>query len=133
MTAKGTNETEFRRFIELLIPQRKRLRYVKPILVMDGHPAHSCLSLRNTLSRNFEVMKMPASSCEFNSIESLWSLIKSIYYRKIVQETGRIRSQDQFREFVFKVADELSEDKIRPFFTANNTYLSKMTTRDNEQ
>ena len=52
-----------------------RFQHEKPILVLDNHPAHRGAALE-VLSKDFVVLYLPAYSCEFNSVEKLWSASK---------------------------------------------------------
>ena len=56
----------------------------KPIVLYDGHTAHGAKINKAELSRAFIPIKIPPHSCDFNSIERVWSVAKSIYKKMLL-------------------------------------------------
>ena len=51
----------------------------RPYLVIDNHAAHKSKKVTMFMETYFKPIWLPAYSCEFNSIESYWSRLKSEY------------------------------------------------------
>lgn len=94
MLAERTDAQEYERFLQHLVvfikPQMEGAP--KPRLVIDGHPAHLTVSNRALMEQHFEITQLPASSCEFNSIEWLWSLVKKKFRSTITPLVGQIKT-----------------------------------------
>ena len=80
-----TNSEHFNTFIDDLIPFIRPNLENRPYLVLDNHLAHKNILIRPTLEQHFNVMWLPSYSCQFNSIETFWSILKS-RYRKMLHE-----------------------------------------------
>ena len=66
---------------------------------------------------------MPPYSCEFNSIETLWSLIKARYKIKIARLRSAINNPIELREFVEKIAEDIPPEIARRITRANSKYI----------
>ena len=77
-TAKSTNKTDYIEFMRLVKEQVRQIHHSqKPILLFDAHRAHTSLLAREEIPRMFVPLKIPVYSCEFNSIEKVWSYAKT--------------------------------------------------------
>ena len=64
---KSTNRLEFKVFIDNLGKQIKaEFRHPRPILVIDNHSAHKGKDRMVLMQKYFEVLFIPAYSCELN-------------------------------------------------------------------
>ena len=85
MTGKSTNKEEVEKFLRKLIRELGSLNIEeKPWLVLDNHRAHFTQQNKRLMALHFRVLPFPSSSCEFNSIEQLWGLIKQSYRKLLV-------------------------------------------------
>ena len=50
---------------------------VKAVLFFDGHPSHTTKKSLALANRLFEPLRNVPHSCNFNSIEKLWSVAKN--------------------------------------------------------
>ena len=75
---QSTNKFDFFKFLESIKLQRVNQEN-KPWIVLDNHKAHHSLICKEILSDNFRTLFLPAYSCRFNSIESLWALMKKLF------------------------------------------------------
>lgn len=83
---------------------------MKPYLVIDNHRAHKAWRVEEFLNKHFNVIWMPAASCEFNSIESVWSMMKNKFRRVIAQRVGKIKSQQQLVQNVMEVVNSFDDN-----------------------
>ena len=93
------------------------------MLVIDGHPAHFTTINKTLLEQHYDLMKTPASSCEFNSIEWLWSKIKRRFRATIVSQVGRIKTQEQLDTFILNTVESFEVEEMQQFTTANRGYI----------
>lgn len=82
MMGSATNKEELRRFIPLLAshvrePDSER----KPIVIMDGHPAHRSPDIWPFWEEHFAPKLMPPYSSPFNPVETVWAHIKREFYK----------------------------------------------------
>ena len=79
-----------------LIDECKFKNNVKPVLVLDSKfilrfnihtdvKAHHNPVVKQLASQYFELKYMPAYSCGFNSIESMWSVVRNSFNKRITQ------------------------------------------------
>ena len=73
---RSTNAEDFCKFLDKVKAQLK-YHVEKPVLIYDGASAHIASTARMKLSQHFKPLKMPPYSCDFNSIEAVWSVAKS--------------------------------------------------------
>lgn len=122
ITGKSTNRDEFKQFIETLVGLTDKSK-PKPYLILDNHAAHKCNS--KLLNDHFEVMWMPPYSCEFNSIEHCWGMMKEKFKRRFAQAVHNIKSDSDFKQLVELIISQIPEETYRAFVTANRNYLQK--------
>jgi hypothetical protein len=87
-----TNGANFQDLMRVVLSKFKA-GVVKPILILDNHSAHRRRDIRDWLNHHFEVHFMPVSSCQFNSIELLWGLIKRNLRRRLASEFPLLSSE----------------------------------------
>jgi transposase len=75
MTAESTNTISFKLFAEMLCTSIKD-NQPKPVLMIDNHKAHLNDETKELLNKHFTLVFIPTYSCRFNSIETLWAIIK---------------------------------------------------------
>lgn len=73
---KSTNSVEFLSFLKEVHSQLKR-NVRRPYLLLDNHVAHKTKDVKEFAKDKFNILYIPVASSEFNSIERLWSVIKS--------------------------------------------------------
>ena len=56
----------------------------KPLLFIDSHPAHVCAESMHELEKNFYCLTNIPYTCELNSIETLWSVAKCNFAKKMI-------------------------------------------------
>ena len=95
----------------------------KPYLILDNHSAHKSVEVMAYIKLYFIPLLMPAYSCEFNSIETLWSLVKSRYKTKIARRNQAINNPEELREFVLKIAQDIPPEVARRIERANSKYI----------
>jgi len=125
MTGKSTNIQEFTAFIQRVIAAFKNPED-KPYLVLDNHSSHKSLQVRRLLEAHFKVCFIPTQSCELNSIESLWALLKKNFRTKAASLVGTLRNQGEIVALVESIADEIPESTRLRFCEANRKYLLKL-------
>jgi len=76
--AKSTNQLDFVKFIEATKAKILNKR-TKPWILLDNHGAHKSPISKEIIGKYFKPLYIPAYSCQFNSIESLWGLFKKLF------------------------------------------------------
>ena len=77
MLAQTTNSTDFHSFVTQIRQALPRSKATTPVhIILDNHRAHHTLVVREYCKHhNLELTFQPSYSPEFNSIETLWSII----------------------------------------------------------
>ena len=132
--ASSTNGRDFRTFLQLIRARisRRQLRQQRTtIIVLDNHSAHKSEIVRAYIERDqrmtkhrFQLTFQPAYSCEFNSTEQYWSLVKH-QYRQIMAKVTRDLSEEQFRAIAVQAAHDLnlSTAQISNLVRANAKFI----------
>jgi len=72
---QSTNKNDFLKFLELV---KIEIGDIRPVLVYDNHPSHIKPKIvRDYIQEHFTPLRLPTYSCEFNSIEKVWSQLKA--------------------------------------------------------
>ena len=95
----------------------------RPYLVFDNHPSHKSNSTIAFIEDYFKPLALPTYSCEFNSIETLWSHIKAIFKKEIAHLNYVIDSPDELRRYVLNIAREYPTMKARRVSNANMDFV----------
>lgn len=81
---KSTNEEDYGKFLHDLKMKVRLDLGEKPILLYDGHTAHSTKKNLTIMERYFIPINIPPHSCDFNSIERVWSCAKCIFKKMLM-------------------------------------------------
>jgi transposase len=77
MLGESTNAEEFVEFLKLVTENLKpEYQKRKPYLVIDNASAHTKSESKQAIADSFIPMNVPPYSCQFNSIEHLWAVLK---------------------------------------------------------
>ena len=87
---KSTNKIDFIEFLKLI---KIELGDVRPVLVYDNHPSHTSILAREFINEQFTPLRLPKYSCEFNSIEKVWSQLKATFKTEMAQRTYEIANR----------------------------------------
>ena len=72
----------------------------------------------------FVPLKIPVYSCEFNSIEKVWSFAKTQWKKQMLMDrTKDIVSKEQLSAQVQSLLNNLDKSKVQNLFGANRAYL----------
>lgn len=112
----STNRHEFAEYLEEL----KDFVHVgalkqKPYLIIDGHSAHR--ACKSEMAKHFKPLFMPPHSCQFNSIESVWSYLKQSF-RKMTAEDA-IKSDADLNARVRRTWMQADTQKLQNLVGAN--------------
>jgi transposase len=124
MTARSTNSEDFRDFMQIL--QANIRPGSRPYLVHDNHKAHWAIMSRPIIERNFIRLPLPAYSCQFNSIERLWSNIKHRFRYSMAAESLSVSSRDHLVNLVMRTAVATEPEVIEKMITSNRAYLLRV-------
>ena len=92
LIGEKTRQEEFIKFIQLL---ESKLRVgPKPYLILDNHSAHKTQASVNAMRFNFKTIRIPKYSCQFNSIEHLFGVIKQYFRKLLLDHCIQNRKQD---------------------------------------
>lgn len=91
--------------------------------MLDNLSAHK--KVTPLMQKHFEVLWMPAYSCKFNAIESVWGIAKRSFRRTLLECRG-VMNQDEFLNAVREACYE-----VNPFnlLKSNHKYLASFETR----
>ena len=97
----------------------------KPYLVYDNHKSHLVEENAEFIDENFIPLRLPAYSCEFNSIETLWAHLKHKFKLEIVEHLEKIQNPEQLKDMVLKIAQSYPEANVKNILRANSNYIQK--------
>ena len=112
LTGTATNAEEFNRFIDHLVEHTSNLAG-RPVLVLDNHRAHKTRENILKMEHHFEVVFQPAYSSEANAQETVWSIVKAYYLKRLYKRDRNLELQQNFHRFVFKTLNKVSP-KLQP-------------------
>ena len=97
-------------------------------LVMDNLGAHK--SEVDLYTEEIKPLFYPPYSCRFNSIETLWSQVKSRFkmqlQSRLKQNGSAIKNRDQLSQFVFEMIEDIPIATIRNIEKANWSYIQSI-------
>ena len=79
--------------------------------------------MREELEEVAEVFMQPPQSCEFNVIESCWSKAKQAFRRELQQDPLKHQSEDEFKESVERVTEQVGNAHSRALLRNNSKYI----------
>ena len=89
--AESTNKIDFLKFLELV---KIEIGEIRPMLVYDNHPSHiKPQVVRDYIQEHFIPLRLPTYSCEFNSIEKVWSQLKAKFKTEMAQRANDITNR----------------------------------------
>ena len=130
---KSTNITDFGIFAEKLIQALPvRAKYApKPALILDNASAHKNKTVRAKLEKHFQVLFTPTCSCQFNSVEWLFSIIKNNYRKRITKcALRRDYGQEDVVNCIILACEEISNEKVYRLCRANRPYINSYLPAD---
>jgi hypothetical protein len=126
MTAKSTNKNDYLNFMRQVSQQvRPDPQNRKPVLLYDAHRAHTSLDARALIPKLFNPLPIPTYSCEFNSIEKVWSFAKVQWKKQMLASKVDIKSMEQLVQRVTALFNDLDKKALHDLFYANRAYLLK--------
>ena len=131
---QSTNKADFVEFLQELIPRLTPETKVKPWIVLDNHTAHHSKVGSAALERLCRPLWLPAYSCRFSSVETVWAHIKS---RCIPIHTRFLFSRTWTREHMIALVEMEYEENISPdtfanLMRANRSYLNSFLAVDRQ-
>ena len=112
----------------------------QPLLMYDGHTAHTSHIARNYMAGNFTGLKNVAHSCGYNcksqsgrqtvhlfvdfltAIEKLWAAAKT-YFKQLLLLHQLPLTQVRFEALVTEALDTISVASVRNLFFANRSFI----------
>ena len=87
--SRSTNQTDYRQFIRLVIKHidPNLPAGTRPYLLHDGHAAHRVQESIATMQERFQPLRYPKYSSRFNSIESLFGVVKNAFRKINLEKT----------------------------------------------
>lgn len=84
MLGKSTNQKEYQQFVRLVKGKVRQDVTEKPIFLFDGAPPHLTKKSMTLVKSLFVPLRNIPHSCDFNSIESLWSTAKNAFHKLLL-------------------------------------------------
>lgn len=75
------------------------------------------------MSQLFEPLQVPCYSCEFNSIEKVWSVAKC-YYKKRTLAIQEEMNNDAFKKLVIESFQQITNTKMANLIKSNRKYIT---------
>lgn len=91
--APSTSTISFQEFAISLCTSIKE-GIVRPVIMLDNHRAHWNSETIAILNQSYEVCHIPPYSCQFNSIETVWGIIKLQFRKQVALQLAKIKSQE---------------------------------------
>ena len=121
---KGCNSDNLMEFIPILkagiVSTRSK---VKPILVVDQHGSHR--KCQPELEKYFQVEYQSPDSCQFNIVETLWSLIKQKYRKTLADDPLRQRTLQQFTDEVKTISWDVAYKHHQAIWRSNIRFIEQ--------
>ena len=89
---------------------------------MDNHAAHRSKQVAELLDEHFRAFFMPAYSSPFNPQETVWSLLKRVYYVRLHRRTTNITTMEQFERLVVDLYTDVTFS-VENILRSNKRYL----------
>ena len=124
LLAAGTNQEDYQEFLRLVARHVKgALR--KPILLYDGHKAHTTARSMETVLSWFTPLQNCRYSSNFNSpIESYWGLAKRRLHTKLLLRKQQV-DRAVLRRLVQESLDEVPQSAQEGVLRANRAYVRR--------
>ena len=101
----------------------------KPLLLYDGHTAHTNPASKALINEYFEPLQQVAYSSPFNCIETLWSLAKRTFHKRLLLEMQPI-SEAEMNEQVLHALHAVTPEQLAGVLRANLSYLREFLEKD---
>ena len=121
MFGRSTNAVDVDRFLRL-VANHIRADVCKPYLLYDGHRSHTGQAIQSLISQYFTDLRNVPYSCEFNAIETVWSVAKHYFAKRLLLRREHINRAD-FEALVWKALMDVNRQTYRGLFVANRTYI----------
>ena len=91
-------------------------------MLYDGARAHIAKSSQTLIKAYFTDLKNVPYSCDFNSIERVWSVAKSNFHKRMVLQQ-RPLDREAFIQMVQDSLDSIDEKTFEGLFISNRSYI----------
>ena len=122
-----TNKENFRKFLYNLIRNLKPIRRgERPYFITDNAGSHRNKENYELMAAHFNVIYQPSYSCKFNSIETLWALVKKRWLKSHTKVLIKKEStRDNSIALLKIILDEIGEEQIVRLLNANDSYIEE--------
>ena len=127
--SKSTNQKHFAEFLRLVARAVAESGLDKPLLLYDGHTAHTNPASKALIDEYFEPLQQVPYSSPFNCIETLWSIAKRIFHKRLLLEMQPI-SEAEMKEHVLHALHSVTPAQLAGVLRANLSYLREFLEKD---
>ena len=122
--AASTNKEDTQEFVLLIKDALTEagVDSTKVWLLFDQASAHMCKPTQAVIKAHFKCLPQVYSSCQFNSVETLFAALKKRFRKELI--TRDVKSRDELEDLVLEILYEFREQKsVANICNANRPFI----------
>ena len=112
-------------FIEFFNQLMLNLDSERATIVLDNLRSHHSKEIEAIAeAHGVELLFLPPYTCEFNPIETVWSLIKRQWAKKLIENLGKDMTEDEMIAALYEIANSNTKEKYKNIARAHYCALA---------